>query len=290
MPKSKRIAGTLSTLSTRLIMSAKAPPNQDPEEEEDYEEEDDDEEEDEADFVPGVDEEDEEEEVLPLMDGQLTLDEDSRVQYKGRGFNLTSVQPAGWNLLDSAVKPLEKSVTLEMHGTADVPISSGKPTPRKVSVTWSVQDRPDGAMAGKSSNDDDDAKAPSVYYQVSGRQMDVDSGDSLEFQGGYHPTRAPSSAGVSLVCQVRMISSKASSITAAKLPGAAAAPNVDEDDDDDEGDDDVDHDELIALHEDANMSVEALRKRYQSNGEEDTMGSAKKRAKPTDDDDDDYGF
>jgi hypothetical protein len=177
------------------------------------------------------------------------------------------------------------------------------------------QDNGDEKQNGHGGGDDDDKgqKLPPIYYTVYGHQIiTLDSagngsaGEIMEFQGGYYPGNGKR---LPLVCRVRMVASKpasasASAAAASKPAAAAAAHRVDDDDEDDEdedyddADDEVDYEELIALHEDAGLPVDALRKRYHSGAAvQEQEDNGKKKAKPTpkstgddDDDDDDYGF
>jgi hypothetical protein len=166
--------------------------------------------------------------------------------------------------------------------------------------------------------DDEGRKLPPFYYTVYGHQTQTlalddslssgGAGDIMEFQGGYYPGNGKR---LPLVCRVRMVASKPASASAsagaagaASKPAAAAAAahRVDDDDEDededyDDADDEVDYEELIALHEDAGLPVDALRKRYHSGAAiEEQEDNGKKKAKPTlksgddDDDDSDYGF
>ena len=170
--------------------------------------------------------------------------------------------------------------------------------------------------------DDDgkhDSKAGGVYYKVFGSQIESNGGDLMEFLGGYYPSSTKDKK-VGLLCQARMIpassvsakpaaamggasaaaASPAVAAAAAAAPSSAAARIDDEDDDDEyeEADEDVDYNELIALHQDAGMSVDEIKKRYR---EEDGTGdssvrenSNKKRKPPPpsqEEDDDDFdGF
>lgn len=153
-----------------------------------------------------------------------------------------------------------------------------------------------------SDDGDDDEKAPSLYCNVFGREQVDDSKTSssiIEFRGGYFPPSSSSSKKngekkeVHLACQIRQImanktnSSVACSPAAASAkpaPAAAAVARRGENDDDEEFDDadeELDYDELIALHQDAGLSVDALRKRYQDNGgETNDEQASKKKAKP----------
>jgi hypothetical protein len=314
-------------------MSAKRDPDEEDgdfeEEEEDYLDDDDD---DEEDFQPGDDDDDEDEDdsskVVPLLDGTLSLDEEQKLHYKGDGFHLQSVTAVQWNLLDKAVKPESDSYTLEMVGSCDVldydtnegdrtTSNSRKPTPRTVQVTWTVAPNTLSSSAAASNGksrtkksaddekDEDDGKMPSVFYLIHGREMN--GMNRLEFKGGYLPTDGKQ---LKLLTEIRTVSQTQ------PQPAAAAAAHIDNDDDDDNindiDDDGVDCDELIALHEDAGLSVDALRKRYRntattanSNDGDDeeattAVSSKKRKGKPTPaaeeeeeeqgDDDDDIAF
>jgi hypothetical protein len=173
-------------------------------------------------------------------------------------------------------------------------------------------DGDDEKQNGNHNDHDEGQKLPPIYYTVYGQQtMALDSAplEIMEFQGGYHPGNGKR---LPLACRVRMVASKpasasASAAAASSKPAAAAAASahrVDDDDEDDEdedyddADDEVDYEELIALHEDAGLPVDALRKRYHSGAVQEQQDNEKKKAKPTpkscedddDDDDDDYGF
>jgi hypothetical protein len=269
-------------------IAARKPDHDDDDEDEDEEEflgedeeEDEDDDDEEADFVPGDEEEEEEEEEENSLYGLLRLEGGStgKIVYQGDGFNLTATSDITWNLLDRQVKPKEESYSVEMYGTCDVtPVLHGKPSPRKLQVTFSVVDAPP-------TKSNDDSKLPPIYYRVSGHEIDSSGGETLEFQGGYH---AGDGKQVSLVCQTRLRSNEPSAAAAAAPPAAAAAASRGDDDDDDDFDDDVNYNELIALHEDAGLSVDALRKRMQEGGSD---SKPAKRGKSTqDDDDDEDGF
>jgi hypothetical protein len=200
------------------------------------------------------------------------------------------------------------------------------PSPSAVPVTAGLkgEDNGNGNEKQNGSNHDDDndqgQKLPPIYYTVYGQQTLDNSagngignehghsgavGEIMEFQGGYHPGNGKR---LPFLCRVRMVASKpaaaSGSAAAASKPAAASAHRVDDDDDEDEdyddADDEVDYEELIALHEDAGLPVDALRKRYHSGAGgvvQEQEDSGKKKAKPTpkstdddDDDDDEYGF
>ena len=132
------------------------------------------------------------------------------------------------------------------------------------------------------------------HYQVFGRELldsDKPQAELLELKGSvaisklFHSDKEP----VSLVCDARLVSSKpAAAATTTASPAVAAARKSDlyhgDNDDDDEddldadADDEVDYDELIALHEEAGLPVEQLRKRLQQQEDDD---NDKKRAKPS---------
>ena len=280
-------------------MSTKKPPPSygDIEDEVEYVQEDEDEDE-EDDFVPGVEEEDageeEEEAIVPILEGLFTLDGENLLHYRGEGFHLASTRPVEWNILDQDTKPPKSMCSLDMEGTMDIETVSGKPTFRKMEVTWSVHSlaglvRP--ARQGKAdpNEEKDDSKMPSLTYNVYGRQVDCSKGEALEFRGSYPPANGKE---VSMSAQVRLVPTALAAAAAAK-PAPAAAARVDNDEDEDDNDDDgVDYEELIALHEDAGMSVADLKKRYQGQESEKVEASPQKKGKfmPDDDDDSDYGF
>jgi len=296
------------------------------EEEEEEEDDDDSEDDDEADFVPGANYEEEDDSVVPLMDGHLFL-KDDQLHFQGPGFHLTTAavteasaaaaatnstaESPSWNLLSRLEKPKETRCNLRMEGSCDI-METGNTIHRKFDVTVSLQDpaaatangsgKSPARLKGGDDRDDQDSKLPPYSYSVFGHQLDSASGcDSMEFQGAYHPGDGKR---VSLVCRVRTVVAKPAATAAATgvrpAAAAAAAHRVDDDDDDDDDDDadsEVDMEELIALHEDAGLPVDALRKRYHNGGDNghDDDGEGKKRAKPApkvddDDDDDDYGF
>lgn len=269
-------------------------------EEEDYVEDDEDDDEDEEeDFVPGDDDEDNDDDAedLPVLDGMLSLDPAQKLHYRGSGFHFQSAAAVPWNMLDANVKPAESgSCSLEMTGPCDVFESnevSGstaarkKPTPRKLQVTFTVADQ-SGMVVGKSEavDDGDDGKRPTIAYQIFGCEIS-DAAARFEFRGGFFPTDGKE---IKLLCQVRMAVD--APVAAAAAPAAVAA-GIDDDDDDniqDADDDGVDYDELIALHADAVLSVDALRKRYRDGAANGDEKAAKKDRAGNDDDDDDIEF
>jgi hypothetical protein len=133
------------------------------------------------------------------------------------------------------------------------------------------------------------AGRPSDVFTVYGKGKN--NFGAFELLGQLDPSTAEERA-VPLECRKRMVSA---------APVAAAAAVADEDDDDD-ADEELDYDELMALHEDAGLSVDDLRKRYASgdggmaagyDGVDDVKPAAKKQKmqqEDSDDDEDEYGF
>lgn len=138
-------------------------------------------------------------------------------------------------------------------------------------------------------NDDDDSKMPSdsklsptkahapngntdFVYRVFGRGTN-DFG-SFELEG----TWEHNVSGDLLVCKKRYVQSG----------GAAAAASAASSDDD--ADDGVDMNELIALHQDAGLSVEELRKRYRGDGGASQNDSGKRQCVEESDEEEFDGF
>ena len=159
--------------------------------------------------------------------------------------------------------------------------------------------------AAKPSGDDEHNTAL-CHYQLFGRELLQDDNTTsttnavptelLELKGRFsvsqrfHADKEP----LTLVCDARWVVAKP--LATLKPLAAAAAHKSDSHDNDNDDDDDLDadvddelyHDELIALHEEACMSVDQLRKRLQQQQDDD----AKKRTKPNaaDEEDDFDGF
>jgi len=320
--------------------AAAAPPaTEDPVQDLDYIDDEDDGDDEEDDFYPGAEEDDDDDdasEVVPLLDGHLFYGAKHALHYQGEGFHLSSSEAAPWNILNANCKlpkdnkdDAAKSFDLVMSGPCDFETAGAKATPRTIKVTFAVS--PEGppstpfgkpprrgrAKGGDEDDEDDiqnskaaaanDSKAPGVYYSVFGSQMDEHGSgiDMLQFQGGFYPPTTETEK-VALTCQARIVASHPPATPAgAAAPVAAAAARVQDDDDDDEADDDadedVDYNELIALHEDAGMSVADLRKRCRGGSTKTTRSSSsstnkKLKAAPPpppaaeDDDDDDEDF
>jgi hypothetical protein len=298
----------------------------------DYFPEPDEDDDDEIDFVPGAeeDDDDDEDEALLLLDGELSLDSNQKLRYRGEGFRLESSLPIPWNVLDiRAAQSFKGSATqnrtLEfvMMGPCDLHPSQGKPTPRTMQVTLTLQDANSsvsilngkGEIVGTQKGNEEEgltpeSKAPSVSYNIYGIQQDANGGDLLEFQGAFAPVSIDSNVdngtSIALVCRVRLLPPAPAAVTTAATSPAAAVGSTAKDSSDedfDDADDEVDYDELIALHEDAGLSVDDLRKRYhEGDGGTTTTESPSKRSRQPaaqfsssqpendDDDDDDFGF
>lgn len=275
--------------------------------------------EDEAEFEPGnedsdddafqADDDDDEEEDYIMLKGTIAR-HDGRLIYKGRllseTFELKSKEPKiHWScthptktFADETNPP--RTRTIDMEGTM------GKNTV-KLELTLSEQQQGTSANGnqkvaakGKGNDEDDDGKMPSKpaaaaspskqpvnVYTVYGKG--TDGSGSFEILGQLDPNTAEHHT-IPLECRKRTVST---------APAAVAAAAVVDEDDDDDADEGLDYDELIALHEDAGMSVEDLRKRYHSaaaetgNDDDNDAKPAAKKAKTkedSDDDDEEYGF
>jgi hypothetical protein len=119
-----------------------------------------------------------------------------------------------------------------------------------------------------------------AVYSVFGKGTDASG--AFEFFGNLHPSDAHHHS-IPLICQKRQVLKKSPVVAA-----AVAASN--EDDDDDDADEEVDYNELIALHQDAGLSVADLRKRYHGGTPDEDQGETKKPKIQEDESDDEYGF
>eukprot|EP00543_Licmophora_paradoxa_P015314 CAMPEP_0202462292 /NCGR_PEP_ID=MMETSP1360-20130828/53387_1 /ASSEMBLY_ACC=CAM_ASM_000848 /TAXON_ID=515479 /ORGANISM="Licmophora paradoxa, Strain CCMP2313" /LENGTH=207 /DNA_ID=CAMNT_0049084705 /DNA_START=26 /DNA_END=649 /DNA_ORIENTATION=+ len=141
------------------------------------------------------------------------------------------------------------------------------------------------------------SKTPYCCYGIMG------SGSGFQFYGEYQPKghngHADHAHTEPLDCKFQFVPSdptpttKATAAAAAATAAAAASSYDDDDDVEQDVDEDVDFNEVIALHEDAGMSVEQLKKRYRSG--ESTTGTLKeapatKKPREEESDDDDIGF
>lgn len=279
------------------------------------------------------DDDDEDDNVAGILEGTLHYDEDKDVlHYQGDTFHLSAEMGCGkkksaddnqliWNpLRDPPLSGNNKEATYQMKGTMsgtsgskedkDDEEKDTKPAERIFNVTWTI--RSEGApVMGKSIGEDDDdeedgkqkasPKRPALFYNLVGKEV-VKKTDNvlIQFEGGFYPPSSKTANKVPLNCQIQyVIPETRASVAAAAVPivavatAAAASAN---DDDDDEADEGMGYDELIALHEDANVNVEELKRRYQGgstdNGDDEGKPSAAKKLKPApkDDSDDDVGF
>ena len=290
----------------------------DDDEEEDFQDDDDDDDDDEGEFVPGMDDDDEEleeeEEVLPHVHGTLKVDTDGSLVYSSDNgmIDLKSLEPLTkeqnpWEVNKADDTSMSSLIALEMIGKFELEASDKKYVQRRIRVTLtSTTTTANGAASnGKSfkstgESDEEDGKKPAasssdkqttVLYAVHG--LEVANGASLqllEFRGTCVVPQN-SSDSVELVCDVRWTSAKQVPHVSTAAAAVARKRGADDDDDeDDEADDQVDYEELIALHEEAGLPVDQLRKRLAEQQDGGDGAPDKKKGKPADDEDDDYGF
>mmetsp|Transcript_6150 Transcript_6150/g.9015 ORF Transcript_6150/g.9015 Transcript_6150/m.9015 type:complete len:312 (-) Transcript_6150:138-1073(-) len=261
----------------------------------------DDDDDDEAEFQPGMDEEDEDDEFeennddeqMAVWEGSLKFEE-SKLSYQGKtsegvSFQFTS-PPLHWDL-DHPTQVEESKSTTDPRMRTIVFKDQSKQiqfTIRKVSeVESSSAGKPEGtekaAFKGKSTGEDDDdndesekkmssplksgaAQDQIVIYTVFGQ------GEGYELYGEWKNAdigSAKESGTLSFDCRYKPLLTS---------PAAVASPAARRKDDDDEDLDEekVDYNELIALHEDAGLPVQELRKRYRNDGEENGSSDAKR--------------
>lgn len=271
----------------------------------------DDDDDDEAEFDPNGDEEDDEEEdgqdEVIIMQGKLTV-VDKHLVYKGKTsqdeefainsqplhFNLSTPTEISCNAIDDP--PKMRSVMMEglLEGkTCKIDLTITKTSKSMVGPNGTSKPigkctgEDDGKKAAAKLADDDDngkmappVKASSIVYGVLG------SGDGFEFYGEYTPKGGDFDE---LECKYKMIKASMPAVAGAAAAAASASGGYDDDDIEEDADEGVDFDELIALHEDAGMSVDQLKKRYRP-GDNRKTAPAPKKAKTDDSDDDDIGF
>jgi len=252
----------------------------------------------------------------PWLEGRLSLDQEMLLHYQGEGFHLVSTKPVSWNLLDQNAKPKDSLYAIEMEGPCDIVVDKTEPdnpTHRKMEVIWSVHGGVDepangtsrsrgrrekrGSNGNTTEKNGEDSKMPSLCYKVHGRQLETTGkGETTttawEFYGSFVPPKDGSN-DVCLSCRVHMVSGQphvSAAAAAAKPAAAAAAANAESEEDDEDADDEVDYEELIALHEDAGLSVDALQKKYRPREEPVNSMPSKKGKTQSEEDDDDYGF
>lgn len=270
--------------------------------------------EDDDDFVPGGDDDTDDEDgnsdddfddTVSFRRGSLSLDEQQRLCFEGDGFRLKSSSPLEWNFLDINTKPTRNSLTFTMDGTCDVSLDSiienrssmKKPTYRKFEVTSSSKDDPSSNLNLKKDDDDEDTNGSnvSVVYRFYGHQLLPEPSESeniLEFNGSFSLANGKADT-IGLECEFRSIPYCGSFATGTStaFESTSASKFAEKADDDLEEDDTVDYDELIALHEDAASSVDAIRKRYRNDVSSSAEEPLVKKGKSTsDNEDDDIGF
>lgn len=297
---------------------------------------DDEEEDEDADFDQYDDDDDDEYDV---MEGSLSL-QNQRLVYQGKiksqSFQLSSVNaPIYWKIHNATASSEQQDIdgsaprmrTISMEGTfgsnkckLDVTLtaSSSQASDSTSPVKKTGTEEEDGKVsakkpaAAKSTGDDDDdaggkkpssATTTSSTYRVFGKGSDASG--AFEFYGTLSGGKNNSDS-IPLECQKRIVARP----TAAVASAAAAAPtnHKEEDDNDDNvADEGVDVNELIALHEEAGMSLTELgkrldtgdhdggrRKRTRTQAAAPPVAAAAAAAKEEEDDesesDEDYGF
>ena len=272
------------------------------------------EEENEDEFVPGYDDEEEEDdqdvvgESQRRWEGRLTIDDEKKLHWKGVGFELTSKEPCQVNVLterfsDAQEMMVDFSGPVEEDGSDHNHSSSSNlkrppPSIKTFNVKFlSTNENGSGKTAsveGGGNEEQQDEKKSSAFVhgvKIYGAET-WDAAPSgctkIEFMGSFSATGNDS---VPLTCLVRRIPTTAASAPkASPVAAAAARPEPVDDDDDDvlvEEEHQVEVSELIALREEAGLSVEEIRKRYS----ERTRTADTKRSKyEKEEDEDDIGF
>jgi hypothetical protein len=275
--------------------------DEDDDEEADFDPEDDDDDDDDDDEAP--------EEPLTL-EGVMTKD-GTHVRYKGRTsegdpFTFSSTKPLHWNPAlplesvpsgDAINNATTTTTTSSTTSSRSILMEGGIGTAKKATVTFllSHEDRPPvkkpiGKSTGESDEDDGDGE---LEQPSSGGQQPckvVATASTFRLTGMLRPTTG------NLLCTLVPVerASTTTTATASTTSAAAASAKKNRNDDDDDDDDDdaaadegIGYDELIALHEDAAMPVEQLRKRTAYRGTDDGDGLKKLKSAPTDEGDDD---
>mmetsp|Transcript_1334 Transcript_1334/g.1741 ORF Transcript_1334/g.1741 Transcript_1334/m.1741 type:complete len:302 (-) Transcript_1334:124-1029(-) len=275
----------------------------------------DDDDDDEAEFQPGMDDDEGEyddvegennNDDMEIWEGSLKHEE-SKLLYKGKtregiSFEYTST-PLHWDLdhLTQAKEP-NGNIDEPRMRTIEFEFEDKKIqfTIRKVSEVGSDAGKSDypvkTALKGKSTGEEDDDESEKkmvtngvaqdniVLYTVFGQ------GEGYELYGEWKNVdiiSAKKSGTLSFDCRYK-------AVTASSAAAAAPAARRKEDEDEDLDEEKVDYNELIALHEDAGLPVQELRKRYRSTNTENetsdskrTKSSSNNIADAADDDDDD---
>jgi hypothetical protein len=254
--------------------------------------------------------------------------DEALLSYQGSSFHLKSTSTElTW---EADLKPLlgasekeggkqETSVVMSMSGPLELALPSADSPSRKAphrqfQVTFS-------RATVKTTGLEENGSAQQLC-EVHGKEIEDTSPyqELVEFRGSFETLHdAGPHSKLPLVCQVTVRprnggKAKTAAAAAAVSPPAAASSrkkrrvesddeSFDEEDDylaedEDEDADDVDHNELIALHEEAGLSVEELRKRIYGGNNGDAPSTPTQDPKPNgsikrkdeDDDDDDYCF
>ena len=165
-----------------------------------------------------------------------------------------------------------------------------------------------------SGHDDGGTSYLDILCSVAGRERDngiVKGDDLVEFRGVFRAPANPTANKLCLICSVKVVpkTSIAKAVAGSSKPppaaaaASSAAPAVarkrsrdtsaanDDDDVDDNAEEGVEFNELIGLHEDANLTPEQLRAKYYGGGDHGKPNSYKRqKSMEEDDDDSDVGF
>ena len=209
----------------------------------------------------------------------------------------------GITKLDSSVTidPLEQRfLEAQQQGQPLVPeASDSKPSARaKCGDEDDEEDAKQASLNAPASLDGKKAALGGHVYVFEGAETPKEgNGTTRKIRGLF---RVPGGKASRMFLMTGVQSSQAAGSSAS--PAAKAAPAAagrkrgrgDDDEDGDDGDDGVGYQELIALHDDAGLSTEELRRKYYGGGAPAATEPEGKKPKPIADDDDDdddaYGF
>ena len=178
---------------------------------------------------------------------------------------------------DGTTMPAKKPPSQTTNGDDD---DDGKKMPSKPPMN-------DGKLPSSLTDGKKAAPTNATVYSVFGKG--TDSSGAFEFFGSLHPSDARHHA-IPLECQKRQVL-KTTIGGAVATAAAAAVSNEDNDyEDDDDADEEVDYNELIALHQEAGLSLADLRKRYHATPDQADQGERKKPKTHDEESDDEYGF
>jgi hypothetical protein len=178
-----------------------------------------------------------------------------------------------------------------------------------LAVEASSDSKPPARAKGGDSEDDEDvkpasSKAPASpdgkkaalggdVYVFEGSELTKDKNGNIRKIRGLFRVPGDKVSRIFLMSgvQANPAASSSASPAAKAAPAAAARKRGRGEEDDDDGDDGVGYNELIALHDDAGLSTEELRRKYYGSGaSEPDSKKPKPSADEDDDSDDDYGF